>query len=284
MATKTKKKTELYKEPREKTVSVRRKEKFSHIPTEVLQNSTTKVGSILDGRTPLKGVEGKEEKLLLSKHLGIDEDHNEFGEKAKEFWAELDLKVPSEGVELDISIGDDGMPKEMIDYLTYRWLQKHKYVASSRQEMVRNPIKEFYIHDPARETKKENEQVQKRKVAYAEFIKATEDEGKMNMLLRVLGDKRPEKLTKEQKENKLESLATASPARFARIAQDSNLEIRSEIEKMVEKEILRKSGNSYFYMDELIGENLDETIGFFQNKKNSSTVGDMRAKLKELSD
>lgn len=281
MATATKKKTK--REPRNKTVSVRRKEKFSHIPTEVLQNSDTKVGSILDGRTPLKGVDGEEEKELLSKHLGVSADHPEFGEKAKEFWAEMDLSVPSEGTELNISIKENGMPEEMIDYLTYRWLKEHKFVADSRQEMIRNPIKEFYIHDPQRETKKENEEVNKRKEAYAEFIKASEDEDKMDMLLRVLGDKRPEKLTKEQKENKLESLATSIPDKFARAAQDKNLEIRSEIEKMVEKEIIRKSGNSYFYMDELIGDSLSETIGYFQNKKNSSTVSDMRAKLKELS-
>jgi len=60
------------------------------------------------------------------------------------------------------------------------------------------------------------------------------------------------------------------------------LEIRSEIDLMVENGVLRKSGNTYFYIDEIIGDTIDESITFFKNKKNSSHVSDMRAKLKEL--
>lgn len=284
-ATKTKKTKDkvVEREPVDKTVSVRRQEKFSHIPTEVLQNSSTKVGSILDGRKPLKGLTGDEEKELLSEHLGVDPDHHEFGEKTDKFWAEIGLEVPSEGTQLDVSIDENGWPNSLNDYIIYRWLKKHKAVADSKEEMQKSPLKEFYIYDPERETKKENENTKMRMEANKVVIKAIDEENNMlNMLLRLLGDQNPDRMSKEQKENKLQTIADTTPERLVKAAQDKNLETRAEIEEMVEYEVLRKEGNSYFYMDDLIGENLDEAIGFFKNKKNSSAVNDMRAKLKEL--
>lgn len=276
------KQTKVTREPVEKVISVRRKEKFSHIPAEVLQDSVTKIGSIFDGRTPLRGLSGEEEKELLSIHLGIDPNHNEFGKLAMNFWAEMDLKVPSEGTELNISIDESGMPVVMSDYLKYRWLLRHKYVADSKEEMLNNPMKDFYLYDPNKEVKKTNLQIKKKKLAYAEFIKASEDEDRMDMLLRVLDNVNPSKMSAEQKENRLETLATTNPDKFIRFAQDKDLEIRSEIDLMVENGVLRKSGNTYFYIDEIIGDTIDESITFFKNKKNSSHVSDMRAKLKEL--
>lgn len=282
MATATKSK-ETKREPREKTVHVIRKEKNSHLPNEVLQDSTVRIGSIFDGRSPLKGLEGEEERELLSGLLGIEEDHPEFRERARKFWAEMSLTVDTGGETLNISIDESGNPENVEDYITYKWLREHKYVADSKEEMLSSPLKDFYIRDPERETKKENERVNAKKDAYREFIHLTEGkEAKMDMVLRILDSTNPSKLTREQKENKLETYAAETPKKFTKIATDENLEIRSEIDEMVENEIIRKSGNSYFYMDELIGENLQETIGYFQNKKNSSTVNDMRAKLKEL--
>lgn len=275
-------KQKLTRQPIEKTISIRRKEKFSHIPSEILQNAFTKIGSIFKGRGPLRGLDPEEERELLSIHLGISPDHPEFGKKASDFWSDMTIKVPSEGTELNISVDSAGMPVIMEDYLRYRWLKRHKLVADSREEMIASPRKEFYIYDPVKEVIKENKNIKKKKVAYKEFIKVSEDVDKMDMLLRVLDNVNPDRLTIEQKENKLEQLATQSPEKFTKFAQDKDLEIRSEVNLMLDNGVLRKTGNTYFYIDDIIGDTMDETITFFKSKKNTSVISDMRAKLKEL--
>ena len=51
---------------------------------------------------------------------------------------------------------------------------------------------------------------------------------------------------------------------------------------MIELGVLRTIGNQVIYGDETIGENITDTIVYFNNKKNSGQVNAMRAQLKEL--
>ena len=50
---------------------------------------------------------------------------------------------------------------------------------------------------------------------------------------------------------------------------------------MVEAGVLRKIGNQVIYIDEVLGETLQDTIVYLKNKKNSGTLTVLRAKLKE---
>jgi hypothetical protein len=63
---------------------------------------------------------------------------------------------------------------------------------------------------------------------------------------------------------------------------DKNLDTRAEIEEMIELGVLRTIGNQIIYGDETIGENITDTIVYFNNKKNSGQINAMRAQLKEL--
>lgn len=263
-------------------VSIRRRETKSHLPPEVIANSKKKLGSIFVGQGPLRGVEGDEEKKLLSKHLGIDTDSREFEREAFDFWAELTINVPSEGVELNITKDSDGNPVAPLDYIKYRWAKKHKLVADSRAEMNANAYKQFYIYDPEEETRRDNSKVQDKLDAYSEFIKVKKDEKKMNRLIRLLGNSNPDKMTKEEKENLLDTMVSNEPKKFALIAKDKNLDVRAEIEEMVSKNILRKIGNQVYYIDDKIGDTMEEAILFFKDAKNSSTVSTLKAKLEEI--
>ena len=65
------------------------------------------------------------------------------------------------------------------------------------------------------------------------------------------------------------------------MATDKDLELKAEIESMVEAGVLRKIGNQVIYIDEVLGETLQDTIVYLKNKKNSGTLTVLRAKLKE---
>ena len=51
---------------------------------------------------------------------------------------------------------------------------------------------------------------------------------------------------------------------------------------MVTAGVLRKIGNQVIFIDEVLGDTLDNTVVYLKDKKNSSTLTVLRAKLKEL--
>jgi hypothetical protein len=263
-----------------KTVVLRRKELMGHLPKEVRVSAKTKLGSIYVGRQPLRGVEGQEEKDLLDGILDVGPDHNDFVRHAKKFWSELSLSIPFEGITLDVSTDEDDKPFNTEDYLKYKFALKHPHVALNKENM--NSTHRFYIHDTTRDLIKKNNEIQVRKDADKEFIKVASDDKKMTRLLRILStDRNPDKMTLLQKENSLYDLKNKDPKQFFKVATDKNLEVKAEIEEMVSAGVLRRIGNQVVYLDEVIGETMEDTVVYLKNKKNSGTLTILRVKLKE---
>jgi hypothetical protein len=264
-------------------IIIRRKEVLNHLPKEIRAGAKIKIGSIFIGRQPLKGVEGEEAHKLLSKVLDVPPTHADWPKKEKDFWASMSLKVPFEGVELDITVDEDGFPFNPMDYITYKWCMKHRQVAESEEAMKADGNKKFYIYDPEIDLLKRNADVKVKKEADKEMIKLEKDYAKMRRLMRVLSKgSRPEALTDLEVENQLYDLKSSYPERFLKFATDKDLDVRAEIEEMIEYGVFRTIGNQIIYGDEVIGENITDTIIYINNKKNSGQVNAMRAQLKEL--
>jgi hypothetical protein len=265
-----------------KTVIIRRQEVLNHLPKEIRAGAKIKIGSIYVNRQPLKGLDGEEENKILSKVIDVPPGHEKWPEKTKDFWASLNLKVPFEGVELNIATDENGMPENVMDFIHYQWCKKHRQVAANEEEMKSNSEKKFYIYDPAKDLLKKHARVQVKKDADKEFIKLTGNFDKMRAITRVLTSGDPSRLSEIELENNLYELKEASPERFLRYALDADLELRAEIEEMVEHSVLRRIGNQVIFEDETLGEDIKDTIIYFKNKKNSGAVNTMRARLKEV--
>jgi len=264
-------------------IYLRRKEVLNHLPKEVRAGAKVNIGSIYVGRQPLKGVEGEEATKLLSGILDVPPGHADWPKQEKEFWASMSVKVPFEGKELDISVDEDGNPHNVMDYITWKWCLKHRQVAESEAIMKQDGQKRFYIYDPQKDLLKRNAEVKLKKEADKEFIKVSSDVEKMRRLLRVLSKgSKPETLTDMEIENQLYNIKNDKPSNFLKYSTDKNLDVRAELEEMIELGVLRTIGNQVIYGDETIGENITDTIVYFNNKKNSGQVNAMRAQLKEL--
>jgi hypothetical protein len=264
-------------------IYIRRKEVLNHLPKEVRATAKINIGSIYVGRQPLRGVEGEESHKLLSGILDVPPGHEQWPKQEKEFWASMSLKVPFEGAELNITTDEAGYPENVMDYITYKWCLKHRQVAASKEEMDENGNKKFYIYDPEKDLLKKNAEVKLSKEADKEFIKISSDVDKMKRLLRVLSKgSQPDRLTDIEIENQLYSIKNNKPALFLKYSIDKNLDVRAEIEEMIETGVFRTIGNQIIYGDETIGENITDAIVYFNNKKNSGQVNAMRAQLKEL--
>ena len=265
-----------------KKVYIRRKELNGYLPKEILAGARISIGSIYVGRQPLKGFEEEESKKHLRRILDVPPDHPSWPALEKNYWSSMSLKVPFEGVELDITLDDNGDAVNPQDYATFRWCQRHRQVATSKEEMDKSSHKKFYIYDPQEDLIKSNNKIKLSKDADKEFIKISSDADKMRRVLRVLTKQNTDKMTDMEIENTLYGQKSSNPGLFLKVSLDKNLDVRAEIEELIERGVLRKIGNQIIHEDETIGSDMTDTIVYFNNKKNSGAVNAMRAKLKTL--
>ena len=266
-----------------KKVFLRRKDLGGHLPKAVIAEAKTRLSSVYVNRQPLKGFSPKEEKKYMQEILDVSPEHVDWPKHSKDFWANLSIPVGFTGVELEISTDEDGLPISIMDYIKYNFAIKHPYVALTKEEMETDISKKFYIQDLSREDKVKNNQIKVKKDADKEFIKVSANSSNMKRILRLMSNTNPDRMTEDQIENSLYELKNANPKKFLRISTDKNLEVRAEIEEMVSAGVLRRIGNQVIFIDETLGDTLEDTIVHLKDKKNSGKLTILRAKLKELS-
>lgn len=269
-----------------KEIQIIRRETADHLPVPVTANSKKYLSSVYKGRGPLRGLGEEEEKRLLSRHLGMDKDERDFHKVVRDFWANLRVEVPTEGVVLNVTTTkdkDSGIenPVEIEDYVIFKWAKRHPLVADNRQEMLKDSKYLFYIRDPEVETEFSNQKVRFKKKAYEEFIKMGDDEDKMNRMIRLLSDSDPSDFDLKQKQNFIDDIIENDPEKFFVVSTDKHLETKALISEMVSEGIINKIGNQHYFIDEKLGETVDETVKYFNDKKNSETVNILKAKLQE---
>ena len=265
-----------------KKIFLRRKEVNNHLPKAVRAEAIMRLSSVYVNRQPLKGLNPKEEKELMEGILDVSPEHVDWPKHSKNFWAEMTIPVGFTGVELEVGVDNAGSPVSIMDYLKYKFALKHPHVALTEEEMNADFNKRFYIQDLGREDKVKNTHIQFKKDADKEFIKLSGDPKNMKRVLRLMSNTNPERMTDEQVENALYEIKNSKTKEFLKIAKDKNLEVKAEIEEMVTASVLRKIGNQIIFIDEVIGDTLDDAVVFLKDKKNSGTLTVLRAKLKEL--
>mgnify|MGYP003132716323 CR=1 FL=1 len=266
-----------------KKIFIRRKDLGGHLPKAVRAEATMKLSSVFVNRQPLKGFSTDEEKKYMQGILDVSPDHVDWPKHSKEFWAELTIPVGFTGVELEIGKDIDGMPLNIMDFIKYNFALKHPHVALTKSEMDSNFNKRFYIQDLSREDKVKNTVIKLKKDADKEFIKVSSNVKNMKRILRLISNSNPDRMTDDQIENALYEIKNNEPKRFVRIATDKNLELKAEIEEMVSAGVLRKIGNQVIFIDEVLGDTIEDAVVHLKDKKNSGKLTILRAKLKELS-
>lgn len=265
-----------------KEIQVRRKEASTHLPTEVVAGAKFKIGSIFDGERPLSGLTREQEKKYLPIILGIDADDREFARAVRAYWAEKAVSIPSIGTVLNITLDSDGEPVKLENWIDYQWLKKHPHVASNKTSMLRDTTIRAYIHDPERVEMSENKKIVNRKASYLEYMKLTDkkkgDSGRMDRVVRILLGVNPNNLSDIQKENQLEAIAYNDPERFFAVVTDKDIDVRAEIESMLEDDVLVRIGAHIKFGTDTLGHSMEEAIEFFKDRNNSATLSALRSR------
>ena len=265
-----------------KEIQLRRVERKSHLDPAIIANTFKTLGSIFVNEAPLRGLSKEEEEVLLPKVFGTSINDPNYHEEARRYWADKRLKVPVEGVVLNITLRNKESdkipdPVDLKDYINYRWAKAHSYVADDKESM--NPHQSFYFYDPEVEKVKKNKGFAVKRKAYIILDKLQKDYAKMRMILSIIDNVDVKNLDDVDVENTLVQNIESNPDNFIRVAEDKNLEMKSFITKLISKGILNKIGNSVYFIDDKLGGDMDEAVLYLKDKANSSVL--MKLKEKE---
>ena len=272
-------------------VIVKRKKKTSYLPKatqEMLE--TRKIAQIrshlMGNNLPLNPFTPAEEAKYLADVLVMDPKHQDFRLECRKYWANKMVEVPQEGVTFDITTDEDGNPANVSDWVTYKWLLMHSRIDQQNDERSNSQVKDFYMYNPSSEVKKNNDTLQLRKQAIKELVKLEAAPEKYDWVLRLFStaDKliNPESLNKLEKENKLGELADSQPDKFIAVVTDTNLELKFELESMVDKGIIVKVGGRYINGDDEIGTDINSAISRLKAANYSKEYSILKAKLAEM--
>lgn len=261
-------------------ITVNRRPNYTNLPDEIYAESKRKIGSVFTASGDIvKGLTFAEQKEYLPEIIGISPTDAEFGRACKEYYLNLTVEVPMAGLDLEVGLDEGGHPLSIIDYVKYKFLLAHPYVAKEEDELDGNKRLKYYISDGRKELMQASADLVLRKKAYKEYIKLSDNDDRMNMVLHVYGYN-PAKLTKDEKDLQLEELQEDNPEYFIDICTDKNLEMVALINQSLSLEALRRVGNSILDGDIVLGDSMEEAVLFLKDKKNSNVLTALKAKLK----
>lgn len=254
------------------------------------------IGPYFKHKAPASGLTFDEEKILMPVVIRVEPTDKDFRRSVTDFYHNFGTKVPQDGLKLQVSLQNDALPlsadnlpQNINDYLSYKHMLEHNDVALDKACAEREYNKKFYILDPDGVTKDAiqiNELEDKATVLYMRF---KEDTIKLDQILTMLGVnitkmnpdakvlKFKELSKKDDKFNETEQREAFE--RFINTAEDKDLEYRYLIQEMIGAQYLKRVGTALHYNEsgDVIGQDMDATVMYFKNPKNSRELNLMRA-------
>lgn len=259
-----------------KQIIVMQRPVASHLPVPIVNNAVKTIGSVYKGGAPLRGLSKEDELKYMPKLLGIDEDDRSFYKEVRNFWLNVRIPVEGDGATLDVST-NDGEPTNIKDWVHYKFILNHPLVATSRDKLKSH--QEFYLYDYDEEKRKENNMFKVKRKAFIELDKIDKDTDKMKMIYGILSDNDGSKLGAIDLSNELNSYVEEDPVKFLKVATDKKLETKAFIIQAINKNVLSKIGNQIFFVDEKLGDTLEEAVTVIDDKSKSSVKQMIKAKM-----
>ncbi len=200
-------------------------------------------------------------------HTGLTDEEAERLEEALSFpkgqlapyssyWKTFAVKISNNELLLDVS--------RPWDELQYLFLKNHKKVANGLSDM--KPGTDYVLINRDSEAKEANKIAKRKRDAVREFDKLSLED--MRKALRIYGFK-ADTMSNELIENKLFEIVEKDPESFfSKWVNNKTKATEYLIQAAIAKNIMRKSRNVYYYGTEIIGNSLDDTIAYLDNKNN----------------
>jgi hypothetical protein len=247
------------------------------------------------GLTPL------ETNLLMPELIGVyPEDRKEFSNGVREYFRNMNTKIPPEGKRLNIALYTDddmsleNLPVNIVDYVIFRHALEHPEVGEDAEEADKYQHMRFYIEDTENVISSATVISEKEDQTRLEYYKIVDDAQKVEQMLILLGYSTKGKKVDECK-LALKAFATIEEAmtisynemkldKFMTISGDKRLKAKYEIEEMIRFDILKRVGTNILLEEtgDEIGADLTEAALWYTKKENTKTVNTLKARLKEF--
>lgn len=253
----------------EKTIVIKpvSKAKFSGISSYT--NAVTGIEGAQIGKGGYKTGLSREEEIRFETELNLPK--GTLSKSNKEFWSKiLNITIPNDKPYYMVINDEDPM-----DIIKYKVILNRSNIAKDEVELAKNPRFEFYIEDAESKAKAEEVGINYKMEANEAFSKLTGEEKKG--ILKLYGRKGVSDMSDLVIKTQLFKEVEANPEKFISLVNNPDVKVRIEIEEMLEAGILSKKGQYYVFNNstnlgepEVIGNSVDEVVGFFKDYKNQS--------------
>lgn len=179
--------------------------------------------------------------------------------KYSEYWNDYSVIMYDKEKELDLS--------KIEDSLAYKFLKAHKNVANSWDSLSDWPYASYVITDDIVDAKSLNTEHDVKIKASILFSKLSVDQ--MSSLLKLYsGNLNNNNVPTEVVKSKLFLAMEDDPEKFIELVEDKALETKLMINQLVSLKVLRKNRNAYYYGEDVLGHDLDDTVAHIDNPEN----------------
>jgi len=271
-------------------IELKRKPNFTRLPDISAQQAKRKVGcTMTKSGAQRHGLSLEEINRFMPEILSLSPSDPNFRKAVSDYFYNLTLQIPDEGLKLEVGETEDGTPLNLMDWIKNKFAKANPYVAENIEELHRDSRKLFYFHDRTLEISKKAKSNKEKAKSYKLLMETLNNPKKVPTVLRVMGTNPsrivmglPEEKHEEALAVKLEELYEQDSAAFYTAASNPHLETVAIIEHAQSVEVVQKIGNAYYYKEEQIGSDLKEAVAYLEDKLNSGVLTQIKAQLKAV--
>ena len=292
----TPKQTKVYPILNSEIVWIHRKDNKSPLPESGVLSETardwqlmigpsfaTANSGVLLGRTILTP---QEEQKYMPALVGVLPTHMEWDNLLNAYWNNLLIKVPYEGLKLEVGMKEtsDGVfePIVVFDYVLYKYCLLYPQVANDVKLMHNSSRIRFYLLKD-KHVQEESLKLQDLKdLATVKRFEIKDDMETVKSIIILSGNSVAG--TVQELNLTLAKLADNDPAKFIALAKDKRLLEKAFIERLVRAGIMTRPLNStlVLYDGAQIAKNLEDAVAWLNAPQNSEALLVVRDKLSKL--
>ena len=255
------------------------------------------------GKIHASGMTREEENIIMPDLVGAypEDDRKTFRQGVENYFANINTRVPAEGLKLNIALQQPGKPLSIdnppanpVDYVAWKHALGHVQVGPDKNTAERYDHVKFYIVDKDAEIKASGKLLKLENEATAEYLQIQADPNKVDQALTVLGydlkmyqpGERTGLLRKEATvvTDVADEVNQERLKKFISTVTDKHLKIKYDILNMISAHKLTRIGNRILLAESqtVIGNDLMEAVYWFLDKKNSGQVNALYVQMEEL--
>ena len=295
-----------------KTLSIKQVPKISNREGDDPRDHMKKIGGSLRGQDVLRGLDAKEEEILLPALTGVGVTSQNYDASTKLYWNNISAKIGYTGLDLEIGcrfkdqgkadkFNSDGQPFEKIldpkydarpinigQWILWRYCLVYNKVANTKDDMYNSPKIDFYLEDKGLEQKAEYASIKVKNEARAKFIELFDKHDKLRDIY-ILMSREDSELPSYYSampdmiiDLEIDKVIDKKPNLFIKNSKDANLLSKAFIEKCIIEGTLRRIDNTEIIMDgeTTIGHTMEEAVLHINDAKNKETKARLEARLK----